>query len=417
MRSLTCISLLLLLPSAFAFPGNGGDDAADGKGHPVKTSLILKPTSVSQPISTSKPTSTSISRPKATTEVQDGVTGTLITLPTQIADSGLKKIPDADHPYIAPGPNDQRGPCPAMNTLANHGYIPRNGVATFEQMTIAQMEAFNLERDFAANIAATNMMTRGNPFANKLSMGRESPLVPHIPFHLDGPGLPGGTGKHGRFEGDGSLSREDANLGNNKDFQDILFDRMLLQLGKFGGNGPNGNNTVLNVDVMTAIEKEIFAREQAANPKFEIPANRLNGISIQTSFVLNIFANGTNQQIDMLTFGSFFRNESFPPNWYRAPSPQFANVTGAVGAQVIAGLGQVPGRNNAQGVYVADPIPPAPFDTPLKCQSYWMQMAVTPGKYSNTTGIFKQNIDLLTDAQLRFNGCAHKILPFGPSGN
>jgi hypothetical protein len=32
---------------------------------------------------------------------------------------------DAAHPYKAPGPGDTRGPCPAMNTLANHGYINR----------------------------------------------------------------------------------------------------------------------------------------------------------------------------------------------------------------------------------------------------------------------------------------------------
>ncbi|RMY93848.1 hypothetical protein D0862_09111, partial [Hortaea werneckii] len=30
-------------------------------------------------------------------------------------------------PYIAPGPDDSRGPCPGLNTLANHGLINRNG--------------------------------------------------------------------------------------------------------------------------------------------------------------------------------------------------------------------------------------------------------------------------------------------------
>jgi hypothetical protein len=29
--------------------------------------------------------------------------------------------------YQAPGPNDARSPCPGLNTLANHGYINRNG--------------------------------------------------------------------------------------------------------------------------------------------------------------------------------------------------------------------------------------------------------------------------------------------------
>jgi hypothetical protein len=42
-------------------------------------------------------------------EVRDGQTATLIAFQTMPTDTGLKRIPDAAHPYIAPGPNDQRG--------------------------------------------------------------------------------------------------------------------------------------------------------------------------------------------------------------------------------------------------------------------------------------------------------------------
>ncbi len=31
--------------------------------------------------------------------------------------------------WIAPGAGDQRGPCPGLNALANHGYLPHNGIA------------------------------------------------------------------------------------------------------------------------------------------------------------------------------------------------------------------------------------------------------------------------------------------------
>ncbi|KAJ7270079.1 Chloroperoxidase [Mycena haematopus] len=160
--------------------------------------------------------------PSPTTEVQDGQTGTLIVVPPQATETGLKQIPDAAHPFIAPGPNDQRGPCPAMNTLANqHGYIPRNGIASFEEITLALMEAFNLELFFGANMAANNMLTRGNPFIDKLSIGGASSLVPPLPGKIDGP-VTGGIAKHGRFEGDASMTRADAFIGDNRDFQDIL---------------------------------------------------------------------------------------------------------------------------------------------------------------------------------------------------
>ena len=32
------------------------------------------------------------------------------------------------HAFVAPKSSDQRGPCPALNALANHGYIPHSGV-------------------------------------------------------------------------------------------------------------------------------------------------------------------------------------------------------------------------------------------------------------------------------------------------
>lgn len=37
-----------------------------------------------------------------------------------------------DHEFMMPNftAGDVRGPCPGLNTLANHNYLPRNGVAT-----------------------------------------------------------------------------------------------------------------------------------------------------------------------------------------------------------------------------------------------------------------------------------------------
>ena len=29
-----------------------------------------------------------------------------------------------EYAWVAPGPNDIRGPCPGLNALANHGYFP-----------------------------------------------------------------------------------------------------------------------------------------------------------------------------------------------------------------------------------------------------------------------------------------------------
>ena len=52
-----------------------------------------------------------------------GVGGLLEGLLGSLAElgNGETRVPDENHPFQAPGPTDQRGPCPGLNTLANHG--------------------------------------------------------------------------------------------------------------------------------------------------------------------------------------------------------------------------------------------------------------------------------------------------------
>ncbi|KAJ7579515.1 Chloroperoxidase [Mycena floridula] len=336
----------------------------------------------------------------ATLEIRDGQTGTPIMVPPQAAETGPKRIPDADHPFIAPGPDDQRGP--AMNTLANHGYIPRNGVGSFEEIHIAMMEAFNLDTALAATFLANNMLARGNVFINKVSIGGVSPLVPPYPGEIDGPET-GGIAKHGRSEGDASMTRAD--IGDNRNFQENLFDRDLVPLKQFGDNGPDGNNTVFNVKTLTAMKIQNIKADQAADPEFDFSAHRLN------------VAYGTTKQATQAIITSFFRDQRFPVNWFRAATPVTGAMNGAIAAQIVAGVVVPPGRNNEQGVYVADPPPPAPFNVSLGCFAYWDQAGKNvPGVLFNTTGILKQNVDLLRGIQFTASGCAEEVIPFGPAG-
>ena len=43
-------------------------------------------------------------------------------------------VDESRYTYQAPGPDDSRSPCPALNALANHGYLPRDGKKTFRQI-------------------------------------------------------------------------------------------------------------------------------------------------------------------------------------------------------------------------------------------------------------------------------------------
>ncbi|KAJ7869383.1 hypothetical protein B0H13DRAFT_2350975 [Mycena leptocephala] len=330
-------------------------------------------------------------------EVRDGQTATLITFPTQPTDTGLKQIPDPAHPFIAPGPNDQRGPCPGMNTLANHGYIPRNGIATFEQITVAMVEAFNLEINFGAFLVAANMLLRGNPFQ-----------------------VTGGLSKHGGFEGDASITRADVHIGDNRNFQDILYDLDLLYLGKFGDNGPDGNNTVFNVPTIIAIKQHNIQMNQAADPEFHFTPTRFVASFTEISFLLDIFANGTTKQASISTIGSFLRNQSFPKNWHRAAAPVTGEILGSTSNQIFAAVPIFAGHNDAQGNFVPDTPPPAPFDDNPGCGFYYDLFANMPGGLANTTGIFKKNVDFLSSivaAAVSGPPCDQQLLPFGPPDN
>ncbi|KAJ7588372.1 hypothetical protein C8J56DRAFT_1050444 [Mycena floridula] len=308
--------------------------------------------------------------PTPTTEIQDGQTGTLIVIPPQATEtSGIKQIPDADHSFIAPGPDDQRG---------------REFLSQPSTITLLILCSFSMPH-----------LTRGNPFVNKISIGGVSPLVPPLPGKIDGPET-AGIAKHGRVEGDASMTRADAFIGDNRNFQEALFDEDLAQLAKFGDDGPDGEHTVFNLQTIIAMKTQNIMSDQAANPKFEFAARRMNAAYGAGSFILTLFANGTTKQATLPIISSFFRNQTFPQNWFRPTSLYVGSINGPVVAQISSALGIAPGRNNEQDIYVADPSPPAPFNVSLGCFAYWDQARNIPGVLMNTTGIFKKNVDLLT---------------------
>ncbi|KAI1171962.1 putative chloroperoxidase [Nemania sp. FL0916] len=64
-------------------------------------------------------------------------------------------------PYVKPKSTDSRSPCPMLNTLANHGYLPYNGRnITAQQIGDAIFQSTNWHQDFGlfpANAALGNL--------------------------------------------------------------------------------------------------------------------------------------------------------------------------------------------------------------------------------------------------------------------
>ncbi|EEB94625.1 hypothetical protein MPER_06529, partial [Moniliophthora perniciosa FA553] len=115
----------------------------------------------------------------------------------------------SNHQFRAPHTGDLRAPCPGLNTLANHGFIPRDG-RNLSVSTVIQgsLDGFNIPSAFIRFIAKLSILT---------SNGNDD----H--FTLEDIAL------HGTAEHDASVSRSDYALGSNLGFNATLCNETLAQ--------------------------------------------------------------------------------------------------------------------------------------------------------------------------------------------
>ncbi|RKU41834.1 hypothetical protein DL546_004730 [Coniochaeta pulveracea] len=103
------------------------------------------------------------------------------------------------------GPDDFRGPCPMMNTLANHGYLPHNGRNITKDVVISAMGgALNFDAALASLMFDQAIHINPEPNATWFTLDQ--------------------LNVHGILEHDASLSRSDAFFGNNHVFNQTVFD-------------------------------------------------------------------------------------------------------------------------------------------------------------------------------------------------
>jgi Peroxidase, family 2 len=113
------------------------------------------------------PASASLQTPGLSAGVS--LTSSLFTWsPSQLVDvSGL-------HAYADPRPGQARGPCPAQNALANHGYLDRSGFITFVDCVKANILVFNLGEDLAALLCFQGQFNGGDLLGLQFSIGNSS---------------------------------------------------------------------------------------------------------------------------------------------------------------------------------------------------------------------------------------------------
>ncbi|RAH56712.1 Cloroperoxidase [Aspergillus piperis CBS 112811] len=109
-------------------------------------------------------------------------------------------------PWSPPGHGDVRGPCPMLNTLANHGLLPHNGKDISEEDIVDVLgNTLNVAESLAVALYKEAMTTVEDPNATTFSLS-----------DLDRPGI---------LEHDASLSRQDPYFGNDHEFNEKIFDQ------------------------------------------------------------------------------------------------------------------------------------------------------------------------------------------------
>jgi hypothetical protein len=149
----------------------------------------------------------------------------------------LQVIPDALHPYNTPKKTDFRGTCPAMNTMANHGYISRNGITTFAEAANACQIAFGFGYDICTFLSALGLLSGGDLPSGLYSIGGADSRVPNT----FGPSL--GMSHHGPFEVDNSITRIDTYFGNQANFNLTRWNQVVALSAQYGA-GLFGANLV-----------------------------------------------------------------------------------------------------------------------------------------------------------------------------
>ncbi|EJD06093.1 Cloroperoxidase [Fomitiporia mediterranea MF3/22] len=142
------------------------------------------------------------------------------------------------NPYVSAGPGDSRSPCPALNALANHGYIPHSGRSIpFFQLVKAIRTVYNCSLPLALVLSVVGFLWCGHITGSGFSMR----------LALDLHDL----ARHNHIEHDGSLGHADVTPGEL--YAPVVPDptrlASLLNAGSVTAKGPGGAGALTLYDL------------------------------------------------------------------------------------------------------------------------------------------------------------------------
>ncbi|KAF7345008.1 hypothetical protein MVEN_01663600 [Mycena venus] len=116
--------------------------------------------------------------PENLSAIKGDSTTCLFPQPTMSASLEKNSAP-MNYCFVPAGTSDKRSPCPALNALANHGYLPRQGTEiTFTQLLHAVKAVYNLSLPLALLLTLVGFLTCAKFSVNlSISKARSDPTT------------------------------------------------------------------------------------------------------------------------------------------------------------------------------------------------------------------------------------------------
>jgi len=215
------------------------------------------------------------------------------------------KVAESDnHTWHPAGPHDSRSPCPGLNALANHGWLPHSGKdINLPAIQTATDAVYNFASDVLISIfqqvVAFNLSTTGNAST----------------FNLED------LKKHDAIEFDGSLSRNDFYFGDDLHFDLNIWSSTAERLGLYNYKDSAG----LYVTIETAAKARAARVKDAemVNPTFNASETEINGSPGTTALYLTALWDYAVNATYKDWVKVFFEEERLPYlEGYKRPSQQ-----------------------------------------------------------------------------------------------
>ncbi|TVY23957.1 Aromatic peroxygenase [Lachnellula hyalina] len=231
------------------------------------------------------------------------------------------------HTFVPPDfdAGDVRGPCPGLNAMANHGYLPHNGVGGHLDFIQGTLDVFGMAADMSAFLTVVGGTLDGDGLS--WSIGGPVPSALSLGGLLGEP--QGISGSHNKYESDASPTRGDLYL-NGDDYK-LQMDQWEDLYARGQANGDSYTLDVLNefrsarwdyslnnnpyffngpfTGVLVAPAAYEFIYRFMGNKSAENPEGYLNGDVLMSFFSMTKNDDGS--------FTHTPGNERIPDNWYK----------------------------------------------------------------------------------------------------